>query len=301
MSFNVTLSIPINFNDNYVKKGGQAGNAAAPQPGGDDWLPPSPIRSPNPDANDNDNDTPNAEYVAQINNEFQPIYNLNGIRPPNDELMGGFLWNEYNWHHRNLLDHQLGYFHHDGNRPVQPTPVYPRLDRVDLPGFVAGFGGRGGGLMSSRTEANISRPRAEPARADPPRNRESTDPQPFEQRPRPHMKYSDNHFKVPNRGLGLRNLGRGDSAEHDHPLMSGMNPGPNFNQENEPMGGNAHCDAHSRGPIPTINPHSLDLKTLMDILRDELTVGIKDIFENFQSANIVSSPSSDDSPSLVDG
>jgi hypothetical protein len=114
------------------------------------------------------------------------------------------------------------------------------------------------------------------------------------------MKYSDDHFKVPNRGLGLRNLGGGDPAEHDHPLMSGGNPGPNFNPENEPIGGNAHCDARSRGPIPTTNPPSLNLKTLMDILRDELTMGILDIFENFQSANIVSSPSSDDL-SLING
>jgi hypothetical protein len=50
MSFSVTLSIPINFDDNYVKT------------------------------------LPMLEYVAQINNEFQPVYNLNGIRLPNDEF-----------------------------------------------------------------------------------------------------------------------------------------------------------------------------------------------------------------------
>ena len=51
-------------------------------------------------------------------------------------LMGGFPWNEYNWHRRSnqyLLDRQFGYFRHDGNRPVQATPVYPYVDGVDLP------------------------------------------------------------------------------------------------------------------------------------------------------------------------
>jgi hypothetical protein len=146
--------------------------------------------------------------------------------------------------------------------------------------------------MSSRAEANTSRPRAEPPRDDPPRNREGTKPRPFEQRPRPRMK----HYG----GLGLRNLRGGDQAENDRPLMSGPNSGPNFNPENEPLGGNTHCDDRSRSPIPTANPHSLDLKALIDILREELITGIQDSFEKFQSANMLSTPSSDDSSSLVD-
>jgi hypothetical protein len=86
-------------------------------------------------------------------------------------LIGGFPWNEYNWHRRNnqyLLDRQFGYFRHDGNRPVQPTPVYPYVDGVDLPygNKPAGVDGLDGGLMSRRAEANVSCPRAELPRGD---------------------------------------------------------------------------------------------------------------------------------------
>jgi hypothetical protein len=107
------------------------------------------------------------------------------------------------------------------------------------------------------------------------------------------MKHYDDHFEAPNSGLGFRNLGGGHPAEHSHPLMSSGNPSPNFNPENEPSGGNSPCDDRSRGPIPTTNPDSLDLKALIDILREELITGIQDIFEKFQSANIVSRSSSE--------
>jgi hypothetical protein len=300
MSFNVNLSIPINFNDNHAKNGGQANIAASPQPEGDDLLPPSPNRSPNSDANDDD--SLNDEYVAQINNEFQPVYNLNSIRLPHDEMMGGRLWNEYNWHYMNRFNRQPGYFRHDGNRPVQPTPVYPywpvdrpysnRPARFGTMGIVGGFGGLGGGFMSGPAEANTSRPRAEPPTDDPPRDREGTNPQPFDQQPRPRMKRYG--------GLGPRNVGGGDQAENDHPLMSGENPSPSFNPENEPFGGNADCDDRSKSPIPTTKPPSFNLNALLDSLRKELTTAIRNISEKFQPANIVSSPSSDGSRSLVD-
>ena len=84
MSFNVTLSIPINTNDNYVKKVGQASNAMAPQSRGDNR--PSPY--PNPIASD----TPDAN-VAQIINDFRPVKKVVDPQLPIDEFMGGFPWN----------------------------------------------------------------------------------------------------------------------------------------------------------------------------------------------------------------
>lgn len=104
MSFNVTLSIPTNFNDNYVKKGGQANNA-------------------NANGNENVNDTDNANVGGQIINDFRPVQNIIDGQLAIGGLMDGFPRNGYDGNQ--LFDRQFGYFHHDGKPPVQQLAAYP--------------------------------------------------------------------------------------------------------------------------------------------------------------------------------
>jgi hypothetical protein len=250
MSFHVTLSIPTNFPDNYVKKGGQANNVAAPQPGGDNRPPPYPNANANGYENVNDTDNDYANVGGQIIHDFHPLQNIIDEQLAIDGLMDGFPLKGYNGNQ--VLDRQFGYYHHDGKPPVQQPAAYPYVN-LGYPLYAeesVGFG-LGGWFNSSRTKANICRPRDGRKRTELPRNKQGTDPRPFDQPPGLRMNYFDDHFKAPGKELGLRHFFEEDPDKHGPLLMSGCNSEASINNENGFFSENVHCNASSKGPFPT--------------------------------------------------